>query len=142
MDFRILLAGAFGLIAVAFGGFYFAFGSRSHDTLVMPPPARTAATSPGTNPPPAGGGTPSQPSSQPQASPPGPPGKATPESTRPDQNGLQSLLKKYFAGDYKALIAVAGERRNEGVSDVAFGQELFQRFQRSEEHTSELQSRF
>ena len=138
MDFRILLGVAFGLIAVAFGGFYFAFGSRSHDTLVVPPPARTAATSPNTNPAPAGGGTPSPPSSQPQASspqsPPVPPGKATPESieaeiARSDHAELQSLLKKYFADDYKALIAVAVEKRNEGLSDVAFGQELFQRFQ-------------
>ncbi len=127
MDFRILLAVAFGLIAVAFGGFYFAFGSRSHDTLVTPP-SRTAATSPNNSPAPSGGGTPSQPS------PPARPGKATPESieaeiAKSDHAELQALLKKYFADDYKTMITVAVERRNEGVSDLAFGQELFQRFQ-------------
>ena len=39
------------------------------------------------------------------------------------------MLKKNFADDYKALIAVAVERRNEGASDQVFGQELFARFQ-------------
>jgi hypothetical protein len=67
-------------------------------------------------------------------SPPAPPAKATPESieaeiARSDHAELQALLKRHFADDYKALIAVAVERRNAGVSDQAFGQELFARFQ-------------
>jgi len=134
MDFRILLAVAFGLIAVAFGGFYFAFGSRSHESLaVQPPPARTAAAPSSTSPAAAGGEASSQQPGMPQSAPIRP-AKATPESieaeiARSDHAELQSLLKTYFADDYKALIAVAVERRNEGVSDQAFGQELFSRFQ-------------
>jgi hypothetical protein len=90
----------------------------------------------------AGAGTSSQPgapqSSAPQPSapdaPPARPAKATPESieaeiARSDHAELQTLLKKYFADDYKALIAVAVDRRNEGVSDAVFAQELFGRFQ-------------
>jgi hypothetical protein len=140
MDFRILLAIAVGLVAVAFGGFYFAFGSRSHETLAVQQqqPARTAAADSGAGPAPAEGGTPSQPpaatQSAPQDAPPVRPAKATPESVeaeiaKSDHAELQTLLKKYFADDYKALIAVAVDRRNEGVSDQQFGQELFSRFQ-------------
>jgi hypothetical protein len=139
MDFRILLAVAFGLIAIAFGGFYFAFGSRSHDMVVVQQPSpRPAAADSGSSPPAAGGGTPSQPQAPAQSSPQPavsvPPGKATPESieaeiARSDHAELQALLKRYFADDYKALIATAVDRRNEGVSDQQFGQELFSRFQ-------------
>jgi hypothetical protein len=143
MDFRILLAVAFGLVAVAFGGFYFAFGSRSQDTVVTQQSPRTAAADSSTAPAPAGAGTsspssgPSQ-SSPPQApppqAPPARPAKATPESieaeiAQSDHAELQTLLKKYFADDYKALITVAVDRRNEGVSDQVFAQELFGRFQ-------------
>ena len=141
MDFRILLAAAVGLIVVAFGGFYFAFGSRSHDAVVaQQPPPRTAMADSGSNAQAAGGGTPAQSPAQPpaasQPAPPAPvaPGKATPESieaeiARSDHADLQGLLKKYFADDYKALITMAVDRRNEGVSDQQFGQELFARFQ-------------
>lgn len=135
MDFRILLAVAFGLIAVAFGGFYFAFGSRTHDTVVLqqPPPRITQAA--GSNTPAAGSSSrigekmPDAPDAAPAPS-----GKATPESieaeiARSDHAELQALLKKYFPDDYKALIATAVDRRNEGVSDQQFGQELFARFQ-------------
>ena len=121
MDFRILIAVAVALVAVAFGGFYFALSSRQHEPLAasQPRPARTAeATAP----------------APPAAPPPAQPAKATPESieaeiAKSDHAELQGLLKRYFADDYKALIAVAVERRNEGVSDQAFGQELFARFQ-------------
>jgi hypothetical protein len=144
MDFRILLAAAVGLIVVAFGGFYFAFGSRSHDTVVVvQPPPRTTTADSGSNAPAAGGGTPAQSPAQPpaasqpavaQPAAPVPPGKATPETieaeiARSDHADLQALLKKYFADDYKALITMAVDRRNEGVSDQQFGQELFARFQ-------------
>ena len=66
--------------------------------------------------------------------PPPPPAKATPESieaeiAKSDHAELQGLLKRHFADDYQALIVVAVERRNEGISDQAFGQELFARFQ-------------
>ena len=44
---------------------------------------------------------------------------------------LQALLKKNFAAEYDELIAVAVRRRNEGVSDQIFGQELAERFRRS-----------
>ncbi|WP_068024105.1 hypothetical protein [Rhodoplanes sp. Z2-YC6860] len=164
MDFRILLGAAVALIVVAFGGFYFAFGSRSNDTaVVQQPPSRTTAANVGGGAPAAGGGTSSQPAAQPPAQPPDasqptapsqpaapqsaassqpapqpaapvPPGKATPESieaeiARSDHADLQVILKKNFADDYKQLIAMAVERRNEGVSDQQFGQELFGRFQ-------------
>jgi hypothetical protein len=138
MDFRILIGIAFGLVAVAFGGFYFAFGSRTHETLAtQQPPARTAAADSSTTPA-AGGGAASPPSTAPQPAapdaPPARPAKATPESVeaeiaRSDHAELQALLKKYFADDYKALITVAVDRRNEGVSDAVFAQELFGRFQ-------------
>jgi nitrogen fixation-related uncharacterized protein len=140
MDFRILIAVAVALVVVAFGGFYFALSSRQHEPLAasQPRPARTAEA-PATAPPAA-----QQPAAQarppaatsPSAAPPPPaqPAKATPESidaeiAKSDHADLQALLKRYFADDYKALIAVAVERRNEGVSDQAFGQELFARFQ-------------
>ena len=42
---------------------------------------------------------------------------------------LQALLKKSFTAEYDELIAVAVRRRNEGVSDQIFGQELAERFQ-------------
>jgi nitrogen fixation-related uncharacterized protein len=135
MDFRILIAAAVALVAVAFGGFYFALSSRQHEPLAasQPRPARTAEA-PAAAPPVA-----QQPAGPPAAtpaapSPPAPPAKATPESieaeiAKSDHAELQGILKRYFADDYKALIAVAVERRNEGVSDQAFGQELFARFQ-------------
>jgi nitrogen fixation-related uncharacterized protein len=135
MDFRILIAAAVALVAVALGGFYFALSSRQHEPLAasQPRPARTAEA-PAAAPPVA-----QQPAGPPAATPaaptpPAPPAKATPESieaeiAKSDHAELQGILKRYFADDYKALIAVAVERRNEGVSDQAFGQELFARFQ-------------
>jgi hypothetical protein len=137
MDFRILIAVAVALVAVAFGGFYFALSSRQHEPLAVsqPRPARTAeapaAAPPAAQPLAAQAGPPAGP---PAAPPPAQPAKATPESieaeiAKSDHAELQGLLKRYFADDYKALIAVAVERRNEGVSDQAFGQELFARFQ-------------
>jgi len=140
MDFRVLMAIAFGLVAVAFGGFYFAFGSRSHESLVaQQAPARSGAAStaspaaPGASPQSAAPASSAAQSPVPEP-PPVRPSKATPESieaeiAKSDHAELQSLLKKNFPDDYKALIAVAVERRNEGASDQVFGQELFARFQ-------------
>jgi hypothetical protein len=131
MDFRIFIAVAVALVAVAFGGFYFALSSRSHEPLaaMQQRPVRTAEA-------PAASGAPAQPLPvQPaQPAPPPAPSKATPESieaeiAKSDHAELQALLKKHFADDYKALIAVAVDKRNEGASDQAFGQELFARFQ-------------
>jgi hypothetical protein len=138
MDFRIFIAVAVALVAVAFGGFYFALSSRQHEPLAasQPRPARTAETPavapPAAQPPAAQARPPAAAPAAPQ--PPAPPAKATPESieteiAKSDHAELQALLKRYFADDYKALIAVAVDRRNEGVSDQAFGQELFARFQ-------------
>ena len=129
MDFRVLIAIAFGLVAVAFGGFYFAFGSRSHEPLAQQQPARTAAASSSASPAASDTAQPSAPQS-----PAVKPGKATPESieaeiAKSDHGELQSLLKKNFPDEYKALIAVAVDRRNEGASEQVFGQELFSRFQ-------------
>ena len=135
MDFRIFIAVAAALVAVAFGGFYFALSSRSHEPLAATQqrPVRTAdapaASGAPAQPPPAPSAQPAQP-----APPPAPPSKATPESieveiAKSDHAELQVLLKKHFADDYKALIAVAVDRRNEGASDQVFGQELFARFQ-------------
>ena len=136
MDFRILIAVAVALVAVAFGGFYFALSSRQHEPLAasQPRPARTAeapAAAPTRAPDAAAQPPAAQPASPP---PPASPAKATPESieaeiAKSDHAELQALLRRYFADDYKALIAVAVERRNEGVADQAFGQELFARFQ-------------
>ena len=142
MDFRVLLAIAFGLVAVAFGGFYFAFGSRSHESLAVQQPARTMAPGSSVSPAAVDAGA-SRPSAAPQPSasqsalpqtPAVPPGKATPESieaeiAKSDHSELQALLKKNFTDDYKALISVAVQRRNEGASEQEFGQELFARFQ-------------
>jgi hypothetical protein len=131
MDFRIFIAVAVALVAVAFGGFYFALSSRSHEPLAATQqrPVRTAEA-------PAASGAPAQPPpAQPaQPTPPPAPSKATPESieaeiAKSDHAELQALLKRHFADDYKALIAVAVDKRNEGASDQAFGQELFARFQ-------------
>jgi hypothetical protein len=135
MDFRIFIGVAVALVAVAFGGFYFALSSRSHEPLAATQqrPVRTTEA-------PVASGAPAQPppvpSAQPPqpAPPPAPPSKATPDSieaeiAKSDHAELQVLLKKHFADDYKALIAVAVDRRNEGASDAVFGQELFARFQ-------------
>ena len=143
MDFRILIGIAFGLIAVAVGGFYFAFGSRTHEPVIAQQQARNAAADSSAKPAASGAQTPAAPQSAPQSSapqpsapdaPPARPAKASPESieaeiARSDHAELQTLLKKYFADDYKALIAVAVDRRNEGVTDATFAQELFGRFQ-------------
>lgn len=120
MDLRILIAVVFGLVLVAFGGFYFALGPHSTD-LPLPPaptaPPPVAALPPEVAPPP-----------------PPPPPMATPESiegeiARSEHAELLALVKQNFNAEYTDLIAMAVRRRNEGVSDQAFGQELAERFQ-------------
>jgi hypothetical protein len=121
MDLRILIAVVFGLVLVAFGGFYFALGP--HSTELPLPPAPTA--------PPPGAALP--PAVVP-APPPPPPPMATPESiegeiAQSEHAELLALVKQNFNAEYTDLIAMAVRRRNEGVSDQAFGQELAERFQ-------------
>lgn len=123
MDHRIVIATAVGLVLIALAGFYFAFGKRLHGPEA--PPAQTAAA--------AKPGAPEQ-AAQGSAAPATAAGKATfasieAEIARSDHADLQALLKRHFADDYRQLIEVAVQRRNEGVSDQAFGQELFGRFQ-------------
>ena len=87
MDFRVLIAIAFGLVAVALGGFYFAFGSRSHDSLVAQQATSLRGGAGAIVSPAAPGAAQSQQSAPSQSSaaqapepPPVRPGKATPES--------------------------------------------------------------
>jgi hypothetical protein len=117
MDPRSLIAVVVGLVLMAFGGFYFALGLHPNGTL--PSPARTV--------------TPSS-----AAVPPVPPLPAPTVATTAsieteialsEHAELQALLKKNFNAEYNDLIAVAVRRRNEGVSDAVFGQELNERFQ-------------
>ena len=123
MDLRILIAVVFGLVLVAFGGFYFALGP--HSTELPLPPAPTA--------PPPGAALPPVVVPAPPPPPPPPP-MATPESiegeiAQSEHAELLALVKKNFNAEYTDLIAMAVRRRNEGVSDQAFGQELAERFQ-------------
>jgi len=114
MDYRILVAAVAGLVLLAFGGFFFALSQLSRQVLA--PPAEPAAASAGA------------------INPAAPVAKASPASieaeiARSDHAELQSLLKKHFGGEYDELIAIAVRRRNEGVSDLEFGQEILDRFQ-------------
>jgi hypothetical protein len=116
MDLRILIAVVFGLVLMAFGGFYYALGPHSAEPAL--PPAQT----PGAAVPPAA------------APPPPPPPMATPESieaeiAQSEHAELLALLRQNFSAEYNDLIAVAVRKRNEGVSDQAFGQDLAERFQ-------------
>ena len=122
MDHRILLAAVVGLVLVAFGGFYYALTPRSHEAVT--PPARTADVAPPAAPVPAAP-VPAAPVPAPAT----PASRATPESVDAELAGsehaeLQALLKQHFADDYKALVAVAVRRRNEGVSEEESGREL------------------
>ena len=121
MNPRALMAVVVGLVLMALGGFYFALKPHANDALLPPalPPAQTA--------------TPSSAAAPPVVVPPPPP-PATPASIEAEialseHAELQALLKKNFAAEYDELIAVAVRRRNEGVSDQIFGQELAERFE-------------
>jgi hypothetical protein len=128
MDHRILIAAMLGLVLLAFGGFYFALKPGSHEPVVHPPQTATGTAPAAPNAP--AQGSPAQPAKSPAT----PAAKATAASIEAEiaQAGhaeLQALLRKNFAREYNELIAVAVRRRNEGVSDEAFGQELFTHFQ-------------
>ena len=125
MDLRILIAVVFGLVLVAFGGFYFALGPHSTELpLPAPPPAAQTAAPQGAVPQPEAATPPIPP----------PPPKATPESIEgeialSEHAELLALVKKNFNAEYTDLIAMAVRKRNEGVSEQAFGQDLAERFQ-------------
>jgi hypothetical protein len=121
MNPRTLMAVVVGLVLVALGGFYFALKPHANNALRPPvlPPAQTA--------------TPSSAASPPVVMP-LPPPAATPASIEAEialseHAELQALLKRNFTAEYDELIAVAVRRRNEGVSDQVFGQELAARFE-------------
>jgi hypothetical protein len=128
MDGRIIVGAVLGLVLMAFGGFYFAFGPLSDDIAVpaKPPSPRVAA--------PSG-------AAAPEAAPPtapavsqAPPPIATAASIEnefalSDQASLLGLLKRVFPFEYSDLLAYAVRRRNEGAPAQAFGQELAERFQ-------------
>lgn len=125
MNPRTLIAVVIGLLLVAFGGFYFALKPNANNALLAPPALPPVQTT-----------TPSSPGSRHVVVPPPPPPAptATPASIEAeialsDHAELQALLKKNFAPDYDELIAVAVRRRNEGVSDLTFAQELAERFE-------------
>src|ERR1700716_908474 len=108
MDLRILIAVVFGLVLVAFGGFYFALGP--HSTELPLPPAQTAT-------PAAPSGTAVPPVVVPA---PPPPPMATPESieaeiAQSEHAELLALVKQNFNAEYTDLIAMAVRNRNEGV---------------------------
>jgi len=130
MDYRILIAAAVGLVLVAVGGFYFALKPGLHEPVVHP--VQTAANpTPAAPSPPAPGPPAQNPAAQ---APSAPAAKATAASieaeiAQSNHAELQALLKKNFSKEYDELIAVAVRRRNEGVKDEAFGQELFTHFQ-------------
>src|SRR5438105_3807039 len=114
MDPRILIAVVLGLVLVAFGGFYFALGPHSTDITL--PPAQTATPSSAAVPPVV-------------PPPPAPPPMATADSVEAEialseHAELQGLLKKNFNAEYNEMIATAVRRRNAGVSEQVFGQEL------------------
>src|SRR4051794_21176660 len=130
MDLRILIAAVFGLVLVAFGGFFFALGPKTtHLPLPLAPPT----------PPPVAAlpaeAAPSQPLPPPPSPPPpAPPPMATPESVEgeialSEHAELLAFVKQNFGAEYTDLIAMAVRRRNEGVSDQVFEQELAERFQ-------------
>jgi hypothetical protein len=142
MDPRIVIAFVIGLVVVAFGGFYFALKPHSDGALLPQtlPPAQTAtpssAAAPIIVPPPPVAPTASMTPPAPVAppAPPAPPPMATPASIDAEiglseHAELQALLKKNFNAEYNDLLAAAARRRNEGVSDQVFGQELNERFQ-------------
>jgi len=125
MDLRILIAVVFALVLVAFGGFYYALGPQTADLpLPLAPPA----------PPPVAAMPAEVAPSPPPPQPPPPPPMATPESVEgeialSEQAELLALVKQNFSAEYTDLIAMAVRRRNEGVSDQVFEQELAERFQ-------------
>jgi hypothetical protein len=144
MDQRILLAVVVGLVLAAFGGFYIALSPRSDEAVPPPPPPMAVAPTlpaPSSSPAvvtPAGperapavviAPTPAAPMPAAPTSAQATPATIEAEIASSDYSELQALLKANFADEYDALITFAVRRRNEGVSDQQFGQEMFERIQ-------------
>jgi hypothetical protein len=122
MDPRVLTAAVIGLVLMALGAFYFALSPRSGEAILIPP---KPAPSPSAAAPPVPAAIPPQPAPPPMAT----PASVEAELALSEHAELQALLKKNFTAEYNELIATAVRRRNEGVPDAVFGQELAERFQ-------------
>jgi len=148
MNARTLIAVVVGLVLVAFGGFYIALSPRTNDAVLSQPPSPAppsaippAPVPPSPAPPSPVTAAPTTPApatppavQAPVPPPPAPPAMATAESIEAEialseHAELAALLKKNFTAEYNDLIAAAVRRRNEGVSDQVFGQDLAERFQ-------------
>jgi hypothetical protein len=123
MNSRILIAVVASLVLVAFGGFFFLLSPHAGDPLR--PAAQTAAAPVPVAPAPATPATPAAPS---------PPPMATPASVEfeigmTEHAEVLALLKKSLPAEYDGLVADVVRRRNEGISDQLFAQELADRLQ-------------
>jgi hypothetical protein len=125
MDARILIAFVFGLVFVAFGGFYFAQKQPSREFVAPAAAPGQAATSV----PSAGPAAAPHAAQQPSTSKPATPESIEAEIARSDHADLQVLLKRHFPDDHRELIEVAARRRNEGTPDHVLGEEVFAKFQ-------------
>ena len=124
MNSRTLIVIVGCLAIAALGGFYFALGPHSKGTLVS-----SAPTPPASAPAAPSACCVSTRGSLHRAPPMATAQSIEAEIARSEHAELQALLKKNFTAEYNDLIAVAVRRRNEGVSDLVFGQELAERFQ-------------
>jgi hypothetical protein len=125
-----LVALATGLVLTALGGFYFALGLHSGG---LPPPA-VRSTGPANTAAPPSSMMPSAEAAPPSAKAvppvaPAPPPAATPESIEAEvalseYSEVLAFVKKNFKAEFDELMVAAARRRNEGVSDQVFGQEL------------------
>ena len=125
MDGRILIGVVLALVLVAFGGFYFA---------LAPHPGNATVTALSPISPPSGGAEAAHQTAYVPPPPPPPPPQATAASIEAEfafseQAQLLALLKKSFPDDYDEVVAQAVRRRNEGVSEQVFGQELAESLQ-------------
>jgi hypothetical protein len=108
-------------VLLAFGGFFVALGPHS---AAGPPPGMPSSASPVTSvPPPAGAPPP----------PPTPPmftaNSVEAEFAQSEHADLLAFVKKSFPPDYAELLSQAVSRRNEGVTEQAFGQAIAESIQ-------------
>jgi hypothetical protein len=121
MDGRIVIGVVVALVLLAFSGFYVALGPHSD---AGPPPGMPSSASPVASVPPPTGAPP----------PPPTPPMFTAQSVEAEfalseHADLLAFVKKSFAPDYAELLQQAVSRRNEGVSEQAFGQALAESIQ-------------
>ena len=131
MDGRILFAVVTLLVVAACGGFYVALVPHANDALIPPgqraalPAAAPASLAP----------APLRPLRRHKRRrrlrrPPWPrAGSVEAEIALSEYADVAALLKKNFAAEYDDLIAALARRKNEGVSDKVFGDELAERVQ-------------